>query len=413
MRILLYGKPNQGKSCIAYFLEQYYVNVLNKKVQRIIGDELFIEFMENVVKTSGRDKKQNITNFTKEQIRVRIQNLYYNLDDYVRNQFKEYVELQVDYSNDLIIIDWFNHNIYCDDKLLVENVAVYYKKDLNDAVLINSKEFDHQVYSFYSKLKVQRKVSNWVDPKDIEELSQVYTDTKMNEFITRFLLLKGVTNLEKLKVCLSKSSYYQSFPQFGYDSVNSKTNKKLEKLQLSKAIKTGSVVLDVGCNAGAMLLESKSKGAGPVYGIDTDAKILSLAKNINKYGYNFPDFNLICSNILTHEFGELKFDVIICASVFHYFRDGQQPFFRRVSEDLLKPGGTLVLEVGLYKEGDKPIVHKYSRRVDYEPCHFPNDLQIKKWCSDYGLKISWDGPSVLQLGDPLPRHVYHIVKEIN
>lgn len=141
---------------------------------------------------------------------------------------------------------------------------------------------------------------------------------------------------------------YQSFPWAQGDSVSPA---KLIALDLPKL--EGKSFLDVGCNAGFFCGFADWQGAKRVVGIDSSEGFLATAREL------FPRCEFICKD--WSNLGEEKFDVIIFLSAIHYAQDQQAML--DLLMDRLKPGGVLVLEIGI-APGAKNEFVEVKRSID-------------------------------------------------
>ena len=187
---------------------------------------------------------------------------------------------------------------------------------------------------------------------------------------------------------------YQTFPD-GIGDSNSP--QKLRSLKLPDF--QGKSVLDVGCNEGYFSFEAVAGGASRVLGIDRNSEIIVRAKD-RKVRQGIADqLDFVCQgwDTLPNE----KFDIIIFLSALHY-ADDQLALIRRLV-DHLSPNGVLILECGIVSEETNDFV-EIQRAIDV--VHFPTMGRIKDWLAPYAWKLI--GDSVDQIGDPIPRKVFHI-----
>lgn len=183
-------------------------------------------------------------------------------------------------------------------------------------------------------------------------------------------------------------SQYQSFPDA---SGASRTLDKLKALKLPPL--TGRSFLDVGCNEGFFCGFADFQDAERVVGIDQSRHFIENARR------RFPRCEFLLQS--WDKLPEGGFDVILLASALHY-ADDQPALIQRLVEQL-KPGGVLVLELGIASSAEAEWV-RVKRGIDERD--FPSMAMLRKILADYAWK--WMGPSVLQDGDPVPRHVVHI-----
>ena len=188
------------------------------------------------------------------------------------------------------------------------------------------------------------------------------------------------------------TSQYQSFPGAAGDS---RTLDKLKALALPDL--GGRSFLDVGCNEGFFCGFAQFLGATRVVGIDHGAAFVERARK------RFPGCEFLRQG--WEKLPDEKFDVILLASALHYADD--QPALIARLVDSLKPGGVLVLELGIVSSREAQWV-KVKRGIDERL--FPTMPQLRETLADYAWK--WMGPSINQDGDPVKRHVLHISRRL-
>lgn len=181
---------------------------------------------------------------------------------------------------------------------------------------------------------------------------------------------------------------YQSFPDAAGDS---RTLEKLKALRLPGL--EGRAFLDVGCNEGFFCGFAHFQGARRAVGLDHSERFIARARA------RFPECEF-------HRQGwdrlpDGPFDVILLASALHYAED--QPALVHELVNLLSADGTLVLELGI-ASSRKAEWKRVKRGIDERD--FPSMPMLREMLAGYAWK--WMGPSVLQDGDPVPRHVVHI-----
>ncbi|MDR0827858.1 MAG: methyltransferase domain-containing protein [Desulfovibrio sp.] len=186
---------------------------------------------------------------------------------------------------------------------------------------------------------------------------------------------------------------YQDFP---WQKGGSLSFKKLTSLSLPPL--QGKKVLDVGCNEGYFSGWASFQRASFVKGIDKQQKSIEQAR------IWFPQCRFSCIDWC--ELGSEKYDLIICLSAIHYAADQQQLIDLLMSR--LEPDGLLVLELGIADgEGDEfiPITRNITATVT-DTRLFPTHNKMHSLLDKYSSKYM--GSSVMQAGDPVPRHVYHV-----
>lgn len=183
---------------------------------------------------------------------------------------------------------------------------------------------------------------------------------------------------------------YQSFP---WQEGDSKSFEKLKALQLPKLV--GKKVLDIGCNTGFFCGYSEFCKAKYVLGIDKNESFIGEAKKL------FPNSTFECKD--WSELDDTKYDIILFLSAIHYAQDQEQSI--NFLMDHLENNGKLILEIGIAPgiENDFATV---IRNVGDKRL-FPTFTKMHNILSKFSY--TYIGPSINQSGDPIPRHVYHIM----
>lgn len=181
---------------------------------------------------------------------------------------------------------------------------------------------------------------------------------------------------------------YQTFP---WQQGDSDSFGKLSKLDIPNL--QGKSFLDVGCNTGFFCGYAHFLGAERAIGIDKNPSSIAIAQAL------FPQCDFMCKD--WYDLGSYQYDVITCLSAIHY-ADDQKKFLDFLMSKL-KPGGTLVLEIGV-APGDEDDWVKVKRSIDTRL--FPTQKKLESMFQGYIVKFI--RRSVSQIGDPVPRWVYHI-----
>lgn len=186
---------------------------------------------------------------------------------------------------------------------------------------------------------------------------------------------------------------YHDFP---WQKGSSRSFEKL--LALSLPALQGKTVLDVGCNEGYFCGWAAFQKADYVHGIDINPAFIEQAKTW------FPSCTFSCKD--WHYLGQRSYDLILCLSAMHYAPDQSALIGLLMSK--LAPDGVLVLEIGV-ADGEKdefvPVkrsIHKQNDDIKF----FPTMPKVHSMLSPYTFKYM--GGSVMQSGDPIPRHVFHV-----
>jgi SAM-dependent methyltransferase len=202
---------------------------------------------------------------------------------------------------------------------------------------------------------------------------------------------------------------YQDFDGRG----DSKSHEKLHALRLDDLAALtkrdaaspfkGLSVLDLGCNEGFFCIEAVRQGAAAVVGIDANAGFIDSARKrcpqatfLNTSWWDIPDE---------------RFDVVLFLSTMHY-EPNPKGLFDKISRHL-KPDGRLILECGVitdhtehgYRVGGDLRAWRTVKRADGVMRYPTSDLLVRDLLSSYAVRFI--GLSVPQVGDPIPRYVYH------
>ena len=199
---------------------------------------------------------------------------------------------------------------------------------------------------------------------------------------------------------------YQYFPEFLYQKIfSSNSPEKFKSLKVPDI--KDKRVLDIGCNLGYFVFQYRKMGA-LADGLDIGRDFIVKASKFKNIMYVFDNINFYCGDVF--KFLEKKYDLISMLSTFHYFREKQISLLEKV-HSLLNEGGIFILEMGLSQDNpDESYVEKYIRPgVDLEPCYFPNEKALERMIKDL-FDIIYVGESVQQVGDRLPRKVFHLKK---
>jgi len=183
-----------------------------------------------------------------------------------------------------------------------------------------------------------------------------------------------------------------SYQTFGEAVGDSASGEKLKALEIPADLR-GKTFLDLGCNEGFFCGEALRRGASRVVGIDTSPRVVESAKS------RHPDAEFYVSS--WNDIPKGRFDIVLFSSAIHY-----EPNQKRLCGELRKsiaPEGRLILECGVYESSNEMWVdvqrHDGSLRFPTRP------LLVKRILEDYSVR--YIGPSVIQRGDPLGRHVFH------
>jgi len=208
------------------------------------------------------------------------------------------------------------------------------------------------------------------------------------------------TILKEIKQELKEKTIYQSFDDLGQSIRSSNSKKKFESLKNIGF--ENKYVLDIGCNFGYFSFKSVQNGAKQVYGIDVDSNAIHMANSYKNKIYQYKNVEFKLMDIFDWN---KRIDVVLCLSIFHYFRERQQGFIKEMYK-LINKGGTLVIETGINQTSQEIV--KYARHEKEDPCYYPNEkkmIDMLKQFSNVEIK-----ESVKQPGDNIPRKVFIATK---
>jgi len=203
-----------------------------------------------------------------------------------------------------------------------------------------------------------------------------------------------------------KESHYQTF-DFEEKNRDSNSRRKYDLSQLASLDVAGKACLDVGCNSGYFVFKLKEKKADYCIGIDLGEKFIKVANGLNASYFRFDKVDFIFGDFFNHPF-EMKFDLVICFSTFHYFGNLQETFFSRCNS-LMNDGGLLLLEMEEYPVNEKPMVDDSVRPADKKRYNYPNELMVREFIRGK-FEIESKYVSVKQGGSLYDRYFYKLRK---
>jgi SAM-dependent methyltransferase len=175
----------------------------------------------------------------------------------------------------------------------------------------------------------------------------------------------------------------------------------------SKIDLTNKSFLDIGCNSGLFCFNAKKNQAKSTTGIDINYEFIRLANDINKYKYDFNNMKWVFGDIF--EFYPLStYDMIFCASVFHYFGTKQLDFIKKLHE-LLDNNGIIYLEVEISPKLNIDVDIS-TRGNDSQPLHYPTEKGFNVMISEL-FNIDNKEESAFQPGSLYTRYFYTLVKK--
>ena len=199
---------------------------------------------------------------------------------------------------------------------------------------------------------------------------------------------------KSFKIELSKqlNINYHYFDEFKFGNPKQRSKEKYSLFNFPDL--TGKTVLDIGCNSGynsIMMAET----AKEVTGIDINSSAIDNANIVNRFLYERKNVKFINADVFDFTG---KYDVILASSLFHYFVGRQQDFINKCYE-LLNNNGILILECGILINNIAPI------RKD---CEYTTRENLINICKEF--KLIYECNSVNQIGDNVPRFVFHFKK---
>lgn len=203
-----------------------------------------------------------------------------------------------------------------------------------------------------------------------------------------------------------KVSHYQTF-DFEDKRRDSNSRAKYDLSRLASFDVEGKTCLDVGCNSGYFIFKLKERKAGQCIGIDLGEKFIKVAKGLNEGYFRFDGVEFIFGDFFNHPFN-LKFDLIICFSTFHYFGGMQGDFFDKCHM-LMNDKGILLLEIEEYPVNDFSRIDTTVRPADKKQHHYPNDLKMREFVRGK-FEIEDKYKSIKQGGSLYDRHFYKLQK---
>lgn len=194
---------------------------------------------------------------------------------------------------------------------------------------------------------------------------------------------------------------YQTFPDQPGDS-----NSFAKLASFPMPCLTGKSFLDIGCNEGFFCGFAVFEGARSIVGVDNNEYFIKKARE------RFPQCQFVQKDWLAYlSETDKKFDVILCASALHYAPDQGALVDAMVAR--LARDGVLLLEIGIAPETSPDIIA--GEREGWVKCK--RDIDERLFATWQGVKdmlepYAWKylGESVMQKGDSVPRHVFHVQK---
>ena len=206
---------------------------------------------------------------------------------------------------------------------------------------------------------------------------------------------------------IAERSYYQNFDILGAGRGSSNSGEKYKLSKLDNHTIEDKSCLDIGCNAGYFLFRLLDKQPKKLIGIDLGPNFIEIANELNKEHFKSDKVEFIYGDIFTRKF-DIKFDLIICFSTFHYFIDKQKEFLD-LCHSYMNENGIFLLEVEEYPLNDKATIDKTPRPADKIPYDYPNKLMMEEFCKNK-FNVSDRYISTFQGGSLYDRYFYKLEK---
>jgi hypothetical protein len=162
-----------------------------------------------------------------------------------------------------------------------------------------------------------------------------------------------------------RNTTYQQYPWI--TNINSKSEEKYEK-SIKSCNFVGKTFIDFGCNSGWFCFRAKERGSLKTLGIDRGENWIKLANDINCSIYNYGNMEWYFCDIFDFSV-ETTYDIIFCASTFHYFGEKQKQFIELIHK-MSDEKSEVFLEVEISPKKDVDIDWA-SRNSDSCPMAYP------------------------------------------
>jgi cyclopropane fatty-acyl-phospholipid synthase-like methyltransferase len=163
-----------------------------------------------------------------------------------------------------------------------------------------------------------------------------------------------------------RNTTYQQYPWTS--EINSKSEEKYEK-SIKNCNLVGKTFIDFGCNSGWFCFRAKERGALKTIGIDRGENWIKLANDINNTIYNYGNMEWHYCDVFDFNV-ETTYDIIFCASTFHYFGEKQKQFIEIVHK-MSNENSEVFLEVEVSPKKDIDVDWA-SRNSDSSPMAYPS-----------------------------------------
>jgi ubiquinone/menaquinone biosynthesis C-methylase UbiE len=152
-----------------------------------------------------------------------------------------------------------------------------------------------------------------------------------------------------------------------YDNTLGKVKRHHKLLDLvveSSGVKSGDVVLDIGCGTGLLSLKFLNKADCIIYGIDSSPEMLKIFKDkIRKLNLS-EKISLELGDAENLGFGEKSFDIIASTVTLHHVKN-KSPAIKKIYK-LLKAGGKFVIgDIDVDTTGDLRDPKRLLRIIDF------------------------------------------------
>lgn len=310
---------------------------------------------------------------------------------------------------------------------------------------INSEDYNYELFITFLKLEIAHKLKRGshintvvLEGYALKDHDKIISDINIksqyaivlhafisenrymvNEFdVTNYKYDEVIRNIKNIfyNKCLNMTlpkSRYQDFSSLGLTThdkgkTSSKTLEKYDASHLDDVIQDSDRVVDIGCNAGYFCFRAAKKTSNVIIGVDMTSHWLEVASHINNSCFFYKNISFFYEKAWVYlgEVTNSSFEVIHCASTYHYFREYQVVFLAEAHRTLTQEG-RLILEIELAPSGNEPETVMRSRKVDSLPCAFPNRQMFLQQIKGL-FNIEAEYKSVFQGGSFYDRTYFHL-----
>ncbi len=216
--------------------------------------------------------------------------------------------------------------------------------------------------------------------------------------------IKAFFNKKVIKQISPRTNYHY-FADINAGNPSQQSLEKWKRFNIDEILKDKSF-LDIGCNSGYNCIMAKQHHASRVIGIDNVLSPLQIASIYTNKIYHLQNVKYYHVSLWDYEPDE-KYDVILCSSTFHYLVGRQKEFLDRY-HTLLNEGGLLVLETGIADHNNSTGTFVRTRGDGALTQYPTKEYLVSTLAKDF--ELVYNGKSVDQGGDEIPREVFHFKK---